>query len=550
MEGDGFIALTGEVGTGKTTLCRAFIENLDERSEVAYIFNPKLSAVELLKTVCDEFGIGLAKESTTKELIDVLNRFLLKKREEGKRVMLIVDEAQNLSREVLEQIRLLSNLETNTEKLLQIVLAGQPEMGDLLESHELRQLSQRITLNYNLSPLTQEESVQYIRHRVRIAARKDEEFFSPAAFRKIHLYSRGIPRLIHIVCDRALLITYVTNREKVTAAIVDAAIQELNPRSEAGRARALESRKTALLATLLCLIVVLLFTVQPKDSPKPAAMDSPAGHNMIAETKHPVPSAPPATQSALSEPDPPVSVPTVAPGDTVRKLPPLASYLNQTGNHGSKESALSDALTLWGKKPPFLEYQDKELIDPETYFRLTARENGFLVHQFRGSIEDISMLNLPAILELRLPTDGDDPYFMTMAGIDDNVLTFMMENGGELGVGIEDVTGLWTGRVHVPWINFFDYGGIIPISGTQEDILVLKNLLEKIGYGQLDPGPSYDIGTEKAVMEIQRKHGLPVDGLVGPLTKMVIYNELPELDIPHIRKTSTGLLTMDPKVID
>jgi len=167
--GDGFVEITGEVGTGKTTLCRVFLEHLDDSTEAAYIINPKLNAVQLLKVINDEFDIDSGPD-TIKELIDGLNGFLLQKRKEGKTVLLLIDEAQNLNQEVLEQLRLLSNLETNTKKLLQIILVGQPELDDTLHSHQLRQLGQRITLSCHLRPLSFKETREYIRHRIHIAS--------------------------------------------------------------------------------------------------------------------------------------------------------------------------------------------------------------------------------------------------------------------------------------------------------------------------------------------------------------------------------------------
>ena len=170
-EGDGFVEITGEVGTGKTTLCRVFLDNLDERTEVAYIFNPRLGPKQLLKTIADELGIR-CRSDDIKALIDALNIYLIRMKTEGKRVVLLVDEAQNLSRRVLEQLRLLSNLETNRSKLLQIILVGQPELGELLDSYDLRQLAQRITLSCHLSPLTFREVREYIEHRILVASSK------------------------------------------------------------------------------------------------------------------------------------------------------------------------------------------------------------------------------------------------------------------------------------------------------------------------------------------------------------------------------------------
>jgi general secretion pathway protein A len=173
-----------------------------------------------------------------------------------------------------------------------------------------------------------------------------------------------------------------------------------------------------------------------------------------------------------------------------------------------------------------------------------------LIHEARNGLDSISRLNLPAILELRLPAGGKNRYFLTLVQIGGNHLLFHMDNGEKIETTIEDVAGLWSGLAYVPWINFIDYEGTIPISGAGADVLLLKELLEKIGYDRLVQGTVYDAETKKAVMEIQKKHGIPVDGLVGPLTKIAIYNELPGLDIPHIRNNGAGPQPTEPKVID
>ena len=225
-EGDGFVEITGEVGTGKTTLCRAFLESLDPNTTAAYIFNPRLGPRQLIRAINDELGIKYDAEDT-KDLIDKLNAFLISKKARREKVILLIDEAQNLSRKVLEQLRLLSNLETNQEKLLQIILVGQPELGEILDAHELRQLSQRITLRYHLSPLDHKETAAYIRYRINIAAQNAEIKFSRSALRQIYKYSRGIPRVINIACDRSLLTAFGRNRHIITGSIARDTIKEL-----------------------------------------------------------------------------------------------------------------------------------------------------------------------------------------------------------------------------------------------------------------------------------------------------------------------------------
>ena len=566
--GDGFVAITGEVGTGKTTLCRAFIESLDDRCEVAYIFNPKLTAFELLQVICDEFGIATSHHGTTKDLVDSLNRFLLAKKADGKQVMLIIDEAQNLSQEVLEQIRLLSNLETNTEKLLQIVLVGQPEMDNVLGTYELRQLSQRITLNCHICPLTYQETVQYIRHRIRLAARNEGVYFSMPAFRKIYNFSKGIPRLIHIVCDRVLLTAYGMNRHRITGGIVNTAIRELSTRGDVSRLRIIERRRTLLLLSVICLILILLFAVNPlnfgttpviksmkrfKIPPAPATLDPEAPSNDVTGREPPAPErleTPGFTSEIALEPfeTNEMSPDSIAAPVAEIQTSPLVALLTGMDAAVSKNKALAGALSLWGVAQPIKAYTDKELIDPKTYFVLSAMENGFRVHGMQSGLTRVLKLNLPAIFGFYLP-GRSDPYFLTLSQMDNETLTFLTgAEGGRLEVSAKDIETLWLGLVYIPWINFYDYNGTTPLSGTEDDILKLKQLLETIGYKDLAPGAVYDAKTEAAVKEIQRRYAIPMDGFVGPLTKIALYNEQPGLNIPHIRVSGATEQATEPMV--
>ncbi len=223
----GFIEVTGEVGTGKTTILRTFLGELDSvKFQVALIFNPRLTALELLRNINGEFGVPVQGE-TLAELVDALNQFLLEESRADRVPVLVIDEAQNLSGDVLEQIRLLSNLETETEKLIQIVLAGQPELAQVMDRPELRQLNQRVAVRYHLAPLDLQDSRDYIRHRLKIAGRPDGELFTPAAIRAIHRLSGGVPRLINLLCDRTLLIGYADSVGRLTRREVRRAGREL-----------------------------------------------------------------------------------------------------------------------------------------------------------------------------------------------------------------------------------------------------------------------------------------------------------------------------------
>ncbi|MEJ2284109.1 MAG: AAA family ATPase, partial [Desulfobacterales bacterium] len=254
-QGDGFVEITGEVGTGKTTLCRAFLEHLDDGTIAAYIFNPRLGPKQLIKTINDELGIKYDTDNT-KDLIYKLNAFLMHQKATGKKVILLIDEAQNLSRNILEQLRLLSNLETSKEKLMQIILVGQPELSDILDSHDLRQLGQRITLRYHLTPLNFKETAEYIKYRINIAARKAGIRFDRSAVKQIYKYSGGIPRVINIACDRTLLTAFGLSQHKISGSIARASIKELKSRGAKRRQEWIYGNKAIIFFAALALILI------------------------------------------------------------------------------------------------------------------------------------------------------------------------------------------------------------------------------------------------------------------------------------------------------
>jgi len=228
-ERKGFIAITGEVGAGKTTLCRALLEQLGPQFSTALILNPVLDADQLMKAIAMELGLQV-KGMDRLETVAEINRFLLQQVERGKDTVLIIDEAQDLTRELLEQVRLLSNLETDERKLLQIVLMGQPELRDRLNEHSLRQLRQRISIRYHLHPLRHGEISQYIQHRLQVSGANGAPYFTGPAVWRIYRYSAGIPRLINTVCDKCLLAGYVQQRDKIDFRMVGTAVRELEGR--------------------------------------------------------------------------------------------------------------------------------------------------------------------------------------------------------------------------------------------------------------------------------------------------------------------------------
>ncbi|MFZ3287482.1 MAG: AAA family ATPase, partial [Telluria sp.] len=229
--GGGFVLLTGEIGAGKTTVCRCFIEQIPENCRLAYIFNPKLTVEELLLSICDEFRIDLPPAGpgavSIKSYVDAINRYLLESHAQGKNNVLIIDEAQNLSADVLEQLRLLTNLETNERKLLQIILIGQPELRTMLARPELEQLAQRVIARYHLGSLSEGETGSYVAHRLAVAGALPPSPLPQRLMARIHHLTHGVPRRINLLCDRALLGAYVENRREVTRLILNKAAAEV-----------------------------------------------------------------------------------------------------------------------------------------------------------------------------------------------------------------------------------------------------------------------------------------------------------------------------------
>jgi general secretion pathway protein A len=256
----GFILVTGEVGTGKTTICRCLMEQLPEQTQVAYIFNPRQTAVELLTTICDEYGIPVVREDqTAKILVDRIFTFLLQAHAAGKNPVLIIDEAQNLAIDVLEQIRLLTNLETSRKKLLQVILIGQPELRVTLKRADLRQLAQRITARYHLAPLSSDEVSRYINHRLAVSG-QPLPLFSRQVLKRVYRISQGVPRLINLICDRALLGTYAEGGDRVTLPILKrAATEVLGETADGGNGSG--RLQTRLWVLLLLLILSVAFWI-------------------------------------------------------------------------------------------------------------------------------------------------------------------------------------------------------------------------------------------------------------------------------------------------
>jgi general secretion pathway protein A len=320
--GGGFVLLTGEIGAGKTTVCRCFLEQVPKRTNVAYIFNPKLTALELLQSVCEEFRITVTARdgtaATLKDHVDALNEYLLRTHAAGQNSVLIIDEAQNLSPDVLEQLRLLTNLETNERKLLQIILIGQPELRDMLARPELEQLAQRVVARFHLDPLAEEETAHYIKHRLSVAGMSGLIPFDRDARHRIFELTRGVPRRINLLCDRALLGAYASGRQRVDRTIVDKAASEV---FDIGRNGApWWQRRPAVLAggisvgALVIGGVALALVSGPRRSAVTTVAPAASAASAAASTADAAASAPATPVAAASAPAPAPPAPEAKPG--------------------------------------------------------------------------------------------------------------------------------------------------------------------------------------------------------------------------------------------
>ena len=549
-QGDGFVEITGEVGTGKTTLCRAVLEHLDQHTEAAYIFNPKLDSLQLLKAINDEFGVTSGGTSV-KELIDALNAFLMKKKMEGNKVVLIIDEAQNLNKDVLEQLRLLSNLETTTSKLIQIILVGQPELGEMLDSHELRQLGQRITLSCYLTPLSYRETKEYIDHRIQVASQKPEVRFTRGALRVIYKYSGGIPRLINIACDRALLTAYGLNRKTISGPIARASIRELAARGDVKRLTLQRKRRLSLsMGVLLGVFVAVLYLaslfliihrsvdLKINSLVQSREIDRPRVTQKVAPFRRPQPGG---DAFAMTQ-EPSGTIAERGEGSAELKegrpfssmaVSDLGGILAKVSRRASRTLAMKAILDLWSEIPennPLL----NDMEDDQAFFKVAARQNGLLLQRVEGDLDSLLNLNLPAILEFYLQ-GGGSPRYLTLAKINDQdaVLFGGTEEEG-IQVDRDQLTTHWSRVAYVAWKDFLDLPAFLSARDSGDSVLTLKMLMHDLGYTGLAMTPVYDGRTAKAIKEVQQKHGIPVDGVVGPLTKIALYNEKGSLNIPRV----------------
>lgn len=472
--GSGFILLTGEVGTGKTTLNRCLIEQLPDNADVAIVLNPALDSLDLLATVCDELDIALPQSADRpglKVLTDALHHFLLENHGRGRKTVLIIDEAQHLDYEVLEQIRLLTNLETHDEKLLHIILIGQPELADKLRRPELRQLNQRITARYDLQPLTVEETGAYIRHRLQVAGMgAGRELFPARLVRHIHLRSRGIPRLINLLCDRMLLGAYGQGSERVDVRLLRRASREvLGEKGEGGTV------VKWLIAGIVALTVLgIVLTLLLRETP---------GNAELAVSS-------PRVAAQVLPPTPAIAAPLVE-VNTAWQLTPLT---------GSRLLA-----SLYGFA--------SDVADP---CRLPLSSALRCVSNEAETWDALLAENRPLLLELR-----DSRRFAARAlflGIDGTEMLLVDERGFRR-VPLETVAQNWTGRFWYYWRPPSDWVGAVGPGDRGESVRLVAQLFARLdGQERSLTEIEYSDALAQRVRIFQRGEGLRVDGVAGEKT--------------------------------
>lgn len=524
-ESGGFIQLTGEVGTGKTTVVRTLLEQLPEHAEVALVLNPRLSPEEFLLTICDELHIRVPDRASPKSIVDALNEHLLAAHAAGRRVVLIVDEAQNLSADVLEQIRLLTNLETAKQKLLQIILIGQPELREVLARSDLRQLAQRITGRYHLEPLEPDELRSYVRHRLEVAGSRTE-IFTPGALRALHQCSGGVPRLVNVVADRALLGAWSHEEPVVSSKMARKAASEVfgeRIKRQARRAPAATIILLGLAGVAIAILAGIVTTIvrERMDPPPVAASTEPVSRVVRQPTVAAVQPEP--IQPAPAEPTPAEPVPQATPAAAAAE--PLGIRLASGELATGTDAAFAGLFARWG-----LEYRPE--IGPACD---QAGANGLRCLLQRGTWGELAALNRPAILVLR-DRDGREHQA---------VLNRLGDDGAELLAGdraivvpLGELLELWYGEYLLLWRPEAGDGRPLTLSSAGTDVLWLRRALADLRGTPVLPANSdiYDPGLESAVREFQRSRRIAVDGIAGAMTLITVNDALDLAGRPRLRQ--------------
>ena len=513
--GGGFVLLTGEIGAGKTTVCRCFLEQIPKTCNVAYIFNPRQSAEELMRSVCDEFRIPVAHAGdgppSIKDCVDALNRFLLDNHAVGHHSLLIIDEAQQLGADVLEQLRLLTNLETNERKLLQIVLIGQPELRDMLARPELEQLAQRVIARCHLDALTEAETRRYVKHRLIVAGLATVPPFDTEAVSALHRLSRGVPRRINLLADRALLGAYASGQARVTRQVVEKAAREVFGPTDGATRRAPWRQRAALVAAGVVGGVALAAAVGwtfAQRAQVTAAAATPAASAPVAVAPAASSMAPAASEGAVPAVagPPPEADPAIAP--VLPAEPALAGFRDEA-------DALHALAALWKVTLP----SGGAACDNATTLGLPCWRGRLTVDQLRE-------LDRPGLLTLQ-GVDGA-PLYVLLSGLDDERAR-VQAGAAVRSLGVADLAALWSGEYTTLWRAPAGYAGQV-VAGRDDPLAgwVLERL------DRVAPARG---GLRERVALFQRRHGLAPDGLTGPATFMQL-NRASGIDEPRLAVAS------------
>ena len=530
----GCILLTGEVGTGKTTVCRCLLEQIPQQSNIALVFNPKITATELLETICDELGIEYPQgENSVKSYIDCINAFLLQANAAGQKTVLIIDEAQNMDSTVLEQLRLLTNLETNQRKLLQIIILGQPELLEILSRENMRQLAQRITARFHLNPLSRSELKAYISHRLAVAG-SNIQLFDEKTIKRLYQLSHGIPRIINIICDRALLGAYVENKHRVDLQTLNSAAKEVfgkikHPNNKKSSWPAIASIAAGVSAVAVAATAYLLF--QPElatvnnETPAniatieqaPLAGDEPAtGETEIALTKvtklDVSISEEDTDTEAAAEPDQVSGVTASSETDAASDF--LQLVFAEAGK--SKAQAYADLFDQWNKK-----YRAAKNGSACAF----AIDNGLSCLHRQGNLRSLAILNRPAVLKFY--DDQNNAAYAILTFLNNNEAT-LRKGEQTLTVTVDTLNQYWLGEYTLLWQKPPYYQSAVQPGSHGPIVQWLDQQLVRL-YGQSDVPTirdTYNDELKSQVMKFQQSRGLTPDGVVGPHTFILLNSEL------------------------
>lgn len=507
--GGGFVLLTGEIGTGKTTVCRCFLEQIPDNCNVAYIFNPKLTVHELLQTICEEFRIELTDDGraplTAKNYVDALNSFLLATHAEGKNNVLVIDEAQNLSEEVLEQLRLLTNLETNERKLLQIILIGQPELRDILSDPKLEQLAQRVIAHFHLGPLSEKETANYIIHRLAIAGLSESPPFSRRSVQQIYERTNGVPRRINLLCDRALLGAYTENKMKVNSDIVDKASGEMFAKPVQSKTAKFHLQKHALLALGLLVGITCVVSVTLAISKGGLFKES---HSVSIPPTPMATTKPPAAQTTTM---PAAAVERTTLSSSAPSMPALAlTELNGDANANLRDerAAFKNLAKYW------------KVTLPDGAPCQVAQEHNLHCYQSDGGLDEIRQMDRPAILTLH--DSVNNKYFVLLTALSTANATLQIGSAAR-SISLVELSRHFRGHLATFWQAPKKFRDKVRTGFQGDDVNWLATQMAKLsGQPEPDGHHAYNKALSGQVHAFQLAHGLPADGVVGPKTYMHI----------------------------